>query len=303
MTVTRYKIKKWYHMVTGNSVHHVNQDEGRIYSKDDIAGYYNNLTEKITRFGRADNEVPITPVDNGTEIEFSIAIFQYGLAAYDLYLLSASADRDALAKTLACADWALSHQQPNGAWRTFDYENAEYPYSAMAQGEAISLLLRAHKATGDARYLHAARRAKDFMLLPFEEGGPTKYVGRDVYLYECPRDPLILNGWIFSLWGLLDYRKATGDKEVADVLSRTLATLERDLPTYDLGYWSRYEDGPRIASPFYHRLHVAQLRVMYALTGREVYRRYARRWDRMAHNPLYRAIAFARKAWQKIMEK
>lgn len=66
MSISIYKIKKWYNMLAGNSVHHVNQDEGKIYSKDRVAGYYNNLTEKIIRFGRTDNCWPITYVDTET---------------------------------------------------------------------------------------------------------------------------------------------------------------------------------------------------------------------------------------------
>lgn len=75
-------------MLSGNSVFHVNQGEGKIYSKDSVAGYYNDLTEKITRFGLPDDSVPKSFVDTGEEIYFSISIFQYGLAAYDLYLIT-----------------------------------------------------------------------------------------------------------------------------------------------------------------------------------------------------------------------
>lgn len=289
-------------MIIGNSVHHVNQNEGKIYSKDRIAGYYNNLTEKITRFGRNDNNIPKTFVDTGEEIEFSIAIFQYGLAAYDLYLLSSKQDKNAFEKMISCAEWAVSNQQEDGAWVTFEYENPEYPYSSMAQGEGISLLLRAYIETRDSKYLKAAEKAKEFMLLPIEEGGTTKYKDNDVYLYECPQEPLILNGWIFSLWGLMDYIRVSEDASTKEILEKSLRTLEKDLPSYDLGYWSKYEDKKRIASPFYHKLHVAQLRVMFDLTGKEVYRTYADRWDRFAKNWAFSKIAFTKKAIQKILE-
>lgn len=302
MAISIYKIKKWYNMLAGNSVHHVNQDEGKIYSKDSVKGYYNNLTEKITRFGRSDNHYPLTYVDTGEEIEFSIAIFQYGLAAYDLYLLSDKSDKDSLAKVKSCADWAVDNQQEDGAWVTFEYENPEYPYSSMAQGEGMSLLIRAYIEFGKEQYLEAARKAKDFMLIPIEKGGTTKYKDNDVYFYECPREPLILNGWIFSIWGLYDYWKFTKDSESKKVLDMTLNTLERELPSYDLGYWSKYEDKSRIASPFYHHLHVAQLRVMYDLTGNDIYKIYANRWEKFANNWFFSKIAFLKKAFQKILE-
>ncbi len=302
MSLNTHKIAKWYNMLRGNSSYHVNQDEGKIYSKTEIKGYYNNLTEKITRFGYDDDRVPSTIVDTGESIYFSIAIFQYGLAAYDLYLLSDEKDTSMLKKVKACANWAVDTQQEDGAWVTFAYETPEYPYSAMAQGEGISLLLRAFIATEDKRYLNATNKACDFMLLSFEEGGPTKYEGNNVYLYECPKEPLILNGWIFSIWGLMDYCKMVEDVQAKNVLDRTLTTLERKLPDFNLSYWSMYEDGKRISSPFYHKLHVAQLNVMYDLTGKQVYKTYADKWARYEKNWLFRKIAFVNKACQKVLE-
>lgn len=302
MSVNIHKIAKWTNMLRGKSVYHVNQGPGLIYSKDEIKGYYNNLTEKVTRFGYSDNRIPQTIVDSGETIYFSIAIFQYGLGAYDLYLLSEKKDATMLQKAIACADWAIENQQEDGAWVTFAYETPEYPYSAMAQGEAISLLLRVYQETKDNKYLEAAKKSKDFMLLSFEEGGPTKYEGDDVYLYECPKDPLILNGWVFSIWGLMDYCKMVGDPATNDVLDRTLKTLEKRLPVFNLRYWSMYEDGKRICSPFYHKLHIAQLSVMFDLTGKDVYKHFADKWQKYQDNWFYRKLAFVKKASQKVIE-
>ena len=287
-------------MLLGKSIHHVNQDEGKIFSKDLVRGYYNNLTEKVTRGG--DYDVPMSFVDTGEEIYFSIEIFQYGLGAYDLYLLSEKKDDAMLRKAVACAEWAIKNQQKDGAWVTFAYETPDYPYSAMAQGEAVSLLLRVYQETKDEKNLDAVKKAMEFMLLSFEDGGPTKYEGNDVYLYECPKDPLILNGWIFSLWGLMDYCKMVDDAMAKEVLKRTLATLEKRLPDFNLRYWSMYEEGKRISSPFYHKLHVAQLNVLYDLTGKEVYKIYADKWHKYDKNWLFRILAFIKKACQKVLE-
>lgn len=302
MSVSAHKIKKWYRMLMGKSVYHVNQGVGKVYSKKNVEGYYNDLTEKITRFGRHDNNIPLTVVDTGEEIEFAIAIFQYGLAAYDLFLLSNKTDNDSLVKLKSCAEWAVINQQGDGSWVTFEYENPNCPYSSMAQGEGISLLIRAYMTFGDERYTSTAKKALDFMLLPIEKGGTTKYVDNKIYFYECPEEPLILNGWIFTIWGVYDYWKFFGDQHSKHILDQTLATLENDLPSYDLGYWSKYEDKTRIASPFYHNLHVAQLKVMFDLTGKEVYRKYADRWEKYSNNWIFSKIAFAKKAIQKILE-
>ena len=301
MSLNMHKIKKWTNMILGNSVYHVNQKEGTVYSKTEIKGYYNDLTEKVSRFGRNDNGVPSTIVDSGKEVYFSIAIFQYGLGAYDLYLKSG--DKDMLEKAISCANWAIDNQQEDGSWQTFIFENPEHPYSSMAQGEGISLLLRAHISTGEYKYIQAADLAKNFMLRPIESGGTARYVGEDIYLYEYTYEPLILNGWIFSIWGLYDYLLYTKDFETQKIFESTMASLEKKIKDFDIKYWSKYDDGKRICSPFYHKLHIAQLKVMYDLTGKVIYNEYAHKWENYENNLLYRSRAFLKKVLQKILSR
>lgn len=301
MGISLYKIKKWTKMMTGNSISHVDQGVGKVYSINEIKGYYNNLIEKVTKREDLGNKVPMSNVDTGEKIYFSIEIFQYGLGAYDLFLLNN--DKKMLTKVKAAADWAVNNQQEDGSWRTFAYENPSHPYSSMAQGEGISLLLRAYLELEERKYLDTVKKAIKFMLLPIDKGGTTKYEGEDVYFYECTDDPLILNGWIFSLWGVVDYCKYFNDSEVKNILERTLKTLERKLSDYDIGYWSMYEDGMRISSPFYHKLHIAQLNIMYELTGKDVYKTYADKFEKYQSNKIYKNIAFVRKAMQKIFKE
>lgn len=301
MSITVHKLNKWLKMLKGDSVYHVNQTEGLCYSKDRLEGYYNNLTDKVLRFGDEPGKVPTSKMDNGMEVFFSIAIFQYGLASYDLLLMGHDAD-DMRLNLKACADWALDNQLDNGAWRTFDFEKGAAPYSSMAQGEGASLLLRAHKELGDVQYFDAARRAIEFMLLPVTQGGTALYERDDVYLYEYTDKPLVLNGWIFSLWGLFDYVKVTGDKALDALYNKALHSLKLSLPLFDMKYWSKYDSKDIIASPFYHSLHIAQLNTLYDLTGLEEFRQYAEKWRGYSENPRYAKKAFFNKAIQKILE-
>lgn len=300
MGISIYKVRKWVKMLTGNSISHVNQGIGKVYSVGKVEGYYNDLTEKVTKREELGDRVPISSVDTGETLYFSIEIFQYGLGAYDMYLLTKESRY--LQKVKAAAEWGILNQREDGSWVTFSYENPAHPYSSMAQGEGISLLIRSYLALGDERYLTAVKKALEFMLKPLEEGGTTKYAGDDIYFYECTEDPLILNGWIFSLWGVMDYSKLFPEVGVSDLLNRTLKSLEKRLPDFDLGYWSKYEDGKRICSPFYHKLHVAQLNAMYELTGREIYKEYAVKWDGYQKRRINVIKAFIVKATQKVFE-
>lgn len=300
MAISFFNIKKWFKMLTGNSVYHVKQDEGKYYRKDQINGYYNNLTEKVSKFGEEGLSLPKVDVGTGEEIYLPTAVFQYGLGAYDLYL--ESKDEIMRERMIVCSNWALDNQESNGGWRVFEYENKEQPYSSMTQGEGASLLLRAYKETGDEKYFTGAKKAVYFMIIPIEEGGTAKYLDDDIYLYEYTYAPLILNGWIFSYWGLRDYCIVSSDKEILNICHKTLETMVRKLPEFDLGYWSKYDDGKIICSPFYHNLHIAQMKVMFDLTRIEIFNHYAVLWEGYKKNRWNRIKALLIKCYQKIFE-
>ena len=286
-------------MMTGKSIYHVNQGMGTCYSKDGVEGYYNDLTEKVTRDSQ-DILVPQYYVDTGEKVFFSIGIFQYGLAAYDLFLKTG--DEIYKKKLLACASWAIENQQENGGWVAFGYKETESPYSSMAQGEGISMLIRAHIVSREKSYIKAVHKAKDFMLMPIPAGGTTGYIDNGIYLYESVGSPLILNGWIFSLWGLYDYYKFFGDKDVKQIVNKTLESLKKKLGNFDTGYWSNYDEGGCICSPFYHKLHIAQLRVMHDLFDDAIYEDYANKWESYEKNFWKSQYAFIKKAIQKILD-
>ena len=86
--------------------------------------------------------------------------------------------------------------------------------------------------------------------------------------------------------------------------SRSVRTLLHNLERYDLGFWSLYEQSgtrlPMIASSFYHRLHVVQLRVMPRLTGEEWFARVADRWQDYTRSRLNRARALTYKTAFKL---
>ena len=302
MAITVYNIKKCIRMLTGTSSEHVNQGIGKCFSVDSISGYYNDMTEKITMTKTLDqNGLPVLPVDDGSSIYFPIAIFQYGLGAYDCFLLEHKAEmRD---RMLQCADWAVEHQQSDGGWNNFFYEKPDHPYSSMAQGEGVSLVLRAWTETQSEKYAAAAHKAVQFMLRPIEDGGTTEYLGDEVFLHEFTDKPVVLNGWIFSIFGLYDYCLAFPQTEIRGKMDATIATMASHLQDYDTGYWSKYNCEKMITSPFYHNLHIAQMQAMYALTGNSVFQDTQKRWEMYQHSPIRRARSFLVKAYQKIVEK
>jgi len=201
---------------------------------------------------------------------------------------------------LAQARGLLLSQDSDGGWRypvpVPRYRVAPGWYSAMAQGLAISVLLRAHDLTGERSYAGAASRAAALLLRPLAEGGCADYDqwGRP-FLEECPSDPPchILNGALFALIGLRELEARTG----GDRHGAAAARLAAQLGQFDLGYWSRYD--LRFTAPAtqaYHSLHVSLLDAAGRLLAEPRFSSAALRWRRYLRNPGNRFRAAAGKA-------
>lgn len=302
MSINLFNIKKWYRMLTGKSILHVHQGLGRCFSATNIFGYYNDLTEKVTRLPDLldNNELPYLEDEKGEQILFPVAVFQYGLGAYDLYLLEH--DERYLKKFFQCADWAMQNQESSGAWNNFFFIYPNTPYGAMCQGEGASLLVRAYKHSSNPLYLTAAQKALDFMLIPVARGGTTNEADEQLVLLEYTHLPAVLNGWIFALFGLYDVSLACDNNVYRAAFTKSLRTLAQSLPNFDCGYWSIYSTDGKIASPFYHDLHIAQMQALHEITQDRLFWEYSERWITYKKSFWKSKKAFIVKAFQKIRE-
>ena len=303
MAITVYNLKKWYKMLIGQSIMHVDQNIGRIFLVDEIKGYYNDLTKKVTE----DKEIlystrlPRNVIDNGDRVLFPTQIFQYGLGSFDLYLLKK--EDIYLKKFKKCLEWAYETQQEDGAWNNFYFIHPKNPYSAMSQGEGASLLIRGFKLYKDEKYIKAANRAINFMLKHVSEGGTASFIGNEKVLLEYTHQPVVLNGLIFALFGLYDFILVSSNNKYKDIFYDYINSLKKLLPRFDNGYWSMYNCEGMIASLFYHKLHIAQLYALYAITNENIFKEYAIKWERYLNTKYYKNKAFFVKVFQKILEK
>lgn len=262
---------------------------------DHLGQYYMPFTQKSNYPGPFDSQgVPLLDYRGRIGKQYNpIAIAQYGLGNYNQYHQTGS--QEAMQKFVLVADWLVDRLEPNPqgipVWNHhFDFEyrsTLRSPwYSGLAQGQGLSVLVRAHQLTGDGRYIEAAHQAFEVFLHSVEDGGVVwEWSDGDIWFEEYIVFPPthILNGFIWALWGVYDYALATGDLQARQLFQRGVKSLARRLGHYDLGYWSLYELADTrlkmIASPFYHRLHVAQLRVMQRLAGESGFGENARIWE------------------------
>jgi len=281
-----------------------------------LAEYYMLFAEKADYHGAYDpSGIPQLDYHGHIGLQYNpIAIAQFGLGNYNLWRRAADPERRK--KFFLIADWLAVHLEPNAHglavwnhhfnWEYRDTLKAPW-YSALAQGQGISLLVRAYKESGDSRYLDAARQAFASFQQPIDQGGVafTDESG-DLWFEEYIVSPPthILNGFIWALWGVYDYFLATRDPSAQLLFSRGVRTLLHNLDRYDLGFWSLYEQSgtrlPMVASRFYHQLHIVQLRVMHRLTDEENFARVADRWESYPRSRIKRIRALCYKSAFKL---
>lgn len=298
-------LRRWVKILSGGTEVAVEQGLGRCCRVGELAGYWNDLTGKVSPNTLLDEGgVPLSVIAGGRKVNFPIAVFQYALGRYDLSLLEPDKTEEHLAALKACADWALAAQRADGSWDAFSpIGSSKYTVSSMAQGEGCSMLLRAHRAFSGDRYLEAALDAARFMLVEVADGGTAIHEDGGLFLEEYPQEPRrsVMNGWVFSLFGLYDASLA--DDSFCEPFALSSQTLASRLDDYDSGHWSLYDLERRIASPAYHTLHIAQLRAMAELTGDGRFSDKAERFEGYAEKSFNRIRAIAGKVAQKLTEK
>jgi len=283
---------------------------------DDIGEYYMTFAEKADYTAEMDDTgMPFLNYRGRIGRQYNpIAIAQWGLGNYNQFCRTKAAHREL--NFLKASDWLCTHleQNPKGAWVWNHYFDWEYRtrlrapwYSALAQGQGISLLIRAYRQTGEAKYLGAAARAFGPFLKPVCEGGVT-FTDREGNLwfeeYIVTPPTHILNGFIWACWGVFDYFLLTRSSIAGDLFEAAIKTLHNNLERYDLGYWSLYEQSGTwlrmVASPFYHRLHIVQLQAMYRMTGDDTFHRYAEKWQSYIRSGTNRVRALCSKGVFKL---
>jgi hypothetical protein len=231
----------------------------------------------------------------GTEYN-PVTIEQAALRYYDRWLIDTTdekkaADHDAM---FAQVNWLMANQSSDGRWfYQFRWGSQPRPWwSGLAEGQGISVLLRAYSMTRDAAYLTAIARARATFERPQASLGVQKsfsykgtYVVYEEYLVGGCQN--VLNGWMFALVALyedavyLDDPMASWDLMAAD---RGVGALRAMLPLYDSGGWSYYNrlsaaSPGSYASSHYHQVHIQELRFLNSVTGDPTLLKYADRFQ------------------------
>jgi heparosan-N-sulfate-glucuronate 5-epimerase len=250
----------------------------------DPLAYYVDFSSRANYNGPFDQSGLPLMADPTNPRTFPTHLAIFALANLELYRRNRTEEN--LNRVRICAEWFKANQESDGAWlSTFPKQEfgLKPPFrSAMIQGLAISALCRMSRALDDNACLETAVRALGPFRHDVADNGVTTSHDAGLFYEEYPcRPPChVLNGFIYALWGLRDLAQ-TGNADAAKLWESGLKTLIAWLPRYDLGYWSLYHvpETPRNpATVAYHRLHINQLEVMYALTSTTIFKEYTDRW-------------------------
>jgi hypothetical protein len=242
-----------------------------------------------------------------------IVISQYGLGWYSKYLRNQQ--QPFLDNFLRIADWLVNNSQElniNGEKCSvlyFDYYGDGKVCSAMAQGQAISVLCRAYRITQNRAYLKKAIELYAVLKRSIKEGGVVDTSLGFPVLEEYSHEPIhILNGHLFALVGIIDLKNIGNlEQEKDDILNSYELYLDSSLKLarkMDMGFWTKYscQSGllPNIASHFYHSLHIEMMKGLYALTGIDEFKFCGERWLEQRKKTAYKFLAMILKLMDRL---
>ncbi len=282
--------------------------------KDKIGEYYVDTRAKSEYPGNYDeNEIPLVNL-NGEDTYIPVTIAQYALGNYDRFIDTNDIKYIQIVKK--CADWFIDNIIELGINnKGYIHNNNQEIYkiqapwfSALAQAQAISVLSRYYNYSKDKKYLDSALELLKSFEVNVADGGIFNLLNENYFYEEYPsKTPsYVLNGFIFSLWGLLDLYIVSNNSKAKELYDNGIITLKNNIHLYNIKWlgWSRYDLYPfkikNITSIFYHKLHVEQLKAMYRLTDLDIFKFYYSKWEKSSKNIIKYLIATSYKVIHKL---
>ena len=188
--------------------------------------------------------------------------------------------------------WLREHavRRPDGAvvWQyDFDWREGGSVLragwiSGMAQGLAMSALVRANRLEPDATLVELALAASRPFELSVTEGGVCSEGKGGAVFEEYPAlpPPRVLDGTLFAMLGLFDVACETSNARVRALFADGMDGLESELPYWDFrGKWSWYGRRLYLSPTHYHGINRALLLALARASGRAPCAALADQWN------------------------
>lgn len=229
-----------------------------------------------------ENGLPI--VDYGDDIGVvynPITIEQYALVIYNKFLETKHEKYKNL--FLVSVQWLVEHIKISttgvcGIPYLFNLKRYGLTapwYSGMELGQLISVLIRAYTMDRKNEYKDLCSKIYNSFLVPVENGGVLVYdENKNPWIEEYPNKNLktfVLNGYIFSLIGMLEYEKFFKIDEIERRSDEFIISLFSRLQKYEKNCWLLYQDNEQIKAFYcsneYMKMQALQMLQLYNITG------------------------------------
>lgn len=302
MTHLVHQIPRWVRYLIGKSQLHptisATRSPSTLKRNED---YICDLSAKSKWLGELDQfGVPMNQLYDGTVVYFPIGIVQKLIG-----LIQTGANQQEIAPITNWICASIDHNDSIPTW-THASDRVTSVYSAMTQGQAISALIRVsqnYPELSKQADVHIIRLCNGF--LQGDQIGINLPANKGMKLLETPdkQETVILNGWCYAIWGLIEAANWTRRDDIISFTKDSLEELIDSLPDFYDSQWSYYDDKGRIASSFYHNLHITQLMALYAATNRAEFLDTANILKKQASSRFLKTCALIKKGKQKITEK
>jgi heparosan-N-sulfate-glucuronate 5-epimerase len=247
-----------------------------------------HYTENIYDGAFDDEHVPMCGDGKGGFYYSAVNICQYGFIIHANYL--ENENQDDLKILINCLNKLESLKLENdeiAKWEN-NYFNPRYklnlPWvSAMDCGEVLSFYLRMYQLLKDQNLLTTSYKIFNFLQIDVNDGGVrTRDKNGNLWFEEYPSNPAsyVLNGFIYTIFGLFDLYRVTNDPKVKRDIDECIETLKINLHKFDTGYWSKYDLFHKELVRYYYQInvHVPQLMILFELTKEPIFENYGKKW-------------------------
>ncbi len=201
------------------------------YDYRTLGDYYIDFTSKLKYRGPYDKSgIPMLNYLGEIGLQYNpCAISQWGIGAFQIWRRTGAIS--ALNRFELAVKWLLDNQEPDGTW-PYRFPLCMYGVtgdwiSGLAQAQAASLLYRHGKFLSSEASTRAADLGVEAMVRSIENRGTLREWSNLCAIEEVVSDrpSVILDGFIFSIFGLTDHMYVHSSSKNAVVLERCLATL------------------------------------------------------------------------------
>ena len=289
MRFYKYSIKPRYANLYGMELYNYDID----FHSYKLGAPYGNYSKGLFREGQYsfDENGVFVFLDKDGKYQYNpCGIAEYALVCFEKMCHGDDVSQD---KYKAQIRWLVENCREVGnsgvAWY-YDYVGNDF-FSGISQGMAMSALLRAYQFYEEEKYLEIAQQAFVFMNTNLDEGG-TRCCNDDYMCWyeEYPSEKSkILNGHIYSLFGVYDLYRVTGDGCLKKCFDSGIDDIKRNISKFDLGFFTKYDAvSPYPANNSYHYTHITLFKILYMITGDAFFDKYAKRFERYQNGWFYK---------------